>query len=48
MFDFSSSAFRINDLTYKLIVDELLSAFVKYIRELLCPFKVPGQFEGAF
>ena len=45
MFDFSSSAFRINDLTYKLIVDELLDAFKKYIKELLTPFKVPGQFD---
>ena len=42
MFDFSSSAFRINDLTYELIVDELLNAFKVFVKELLVPFK--GKF----
>ena len=46
MFDFSSSAFRINDLTYELIVDELLNAFKVFVKELLVPFKVPGQFSS--
>ena len=38
-------AFRINELTFELIVDELLNAFKLFIENLVKPLKVPGQFD---
>ena len=38
-------AFRINELTFELIVDELLNAFKLFIENLVKPFQVPGQFD---
>ena len=43
--DLSASAFRINDLTFELIVHELFAAFKLFIQNLIQPFRVPGQFD---
>ena len=36
-------AFRINDLSFNLIVDELMDAFKIFVTEMMKPFKLPGQ-----
>ena len=41
----TKKAFRVNELTFELIVDELLNAFKLFIENLVKPFQVPGQFD---